>query len=164
MLSGKARSPITRARITLVSPLNSLTARAFHTALLLANGRPLVAGGSNFASTPYGAADLYDPVAGGWTATGSMLTARLSHTATRLPNGKVLVAGGSGSLGTLGTVEMYDPASGSWSAGPALRVTRTNHAAVLLTNGKVLVVGGQGAGASSSAEIFDPAVTFSITQ
>ena len=82
----------------------------------------------------------------------------------QLPNGKVLIAGGSGSLGTLGTVEMYDPASGSWSADPALRVARTNHTAVLLTNGKVLVVGGQGAGASTSAEIFDPAVAFSKTQ
>ncbi len=140
---------------------NFLTARAFHSAILLANGRPLILGGSNFLSTAYGAADLYDPLSGGWTATGSMLTPRLSHTATRLPNGKVLVAGGTGALGTLGNVETYDPATGTWSAAAALRVARFNHAAVLLTNGKLLVVGGQGAGASTSAELFDSGVAFS---
>jgi N-acetylneuraminic acid mutarotase len=136
---------------------NFTTARAFHTAVLLATGRPLIVGGSNFVSTTFAAADLYDPVSGGWTPTGSMLSARVSHTATRLPNGKVLVTGGTGSVGTLASVELYDPATGTWSAGPALRVARLNHAAVLLTNGKVLVVGGQGAGASTSAETFDPA-------
>ena len=139
------------------------TARAFHSAVLLANGRPLIAGGSNFLSTSYGATDLYDPLSGGWTATGTMLTPRLSHTATRLPNGKVLVTGGGGALGVLGTVEAYDPATGAWSAAAALRVARQNHAAVLLTNGKVLVMGGQGAGASTSAELFDSGVAFSVS-
>ena len=141
---------------------NFLTARAFVTAVLLTNGRVLIAGGSNFATTAYGATDLYDPVSGGWTATGSLLTPRVSHTATRLPNGKVLVAGGSGSLGTLGSVETYDPAAGTWSAVAALRVPRLNHAAVLLNTGKLLVVGGQGAGAATSAELFDPSIGFSV--
>lgn len=141
---------------------NFLTARVYHTALLLANGRPLIAGGSNFVSAAFAAADVYDPVSTGWTATGSMLTARVSHTATRLPNGKVLVAGGVGALGVLGSVETYDPGPGTWSPASALRVARLNHAAVLLTNGKVLVVGGQGAGASTSAELFDPGVTLSV--
>jgi hypothetical protein len=141
---------------------NFSTARAFPSAVLLANGRALLAGGSNFVSTAYGSTDVYDPLTGGWTATGSMLTARLSHSATRLPNGKVLVAGGTGSLGTLGSTELYDPATGTWSAAIPLRVARFNHAAVLLATGKVLVVGGQGAGASTSAELFDPALAFSL--
>ena len=141
---------------------NFLTARAFHTAVLLANGRVLIAGGSNFATTAYAAADFYDPGSGGWTATGSMLTPRVSHTAARLPNGKVLVAGGSGSLGTLGSVETYDPATGTWSAVAPLRVARLNHAAVLLNTGKLLVVGGQGTGAGTSAELFDPGIGFSV--
>ena len=142
---------------------NFQTARAYLTAVLLANGRSLIVGGSNFASTVYAAADLYDPTSGGWTPTGSMLTARLSHTVTRLPNGKVLVAGGTGSLGTLGSAELYDPATGTWSAAAALRVARLNHAAVLLNTGKVLIVGGQGAGASTSAELFDPAIALSVS-
>jgi hypothetical protein len=141
---------------------NFITARAFSTAVLLTNGRPLLAGGSNFTTTAYGAADLYDPVSGGWTETGSLLTPRLSHTATRLPNGKVLVAGGTGSVGTLGSVETYDAATGTWSAAAALRVARSNHAAVLLNTGKVLVVGGQGTGAGTSAELFDPSIGFSV--
>ena len=142
---------------------NVLTARSVHTALLLANGQPLIVGGSNYASTAYGATDVYDPVSGGWTAAGSMLTARVSHTATRLPNGKVLAAGGTGTTGTIGSAELYDPATGSWSAAASLRVARLNHAAVLLNTGKVLVMGGQGAGASTSAELFDPAVGASIS-
>ena len=140
---------------------NFLTARGFHIAVLLANGRTLIAGGSNFQSTAFGAADLYDPVSTGWTVTGSMLTARVSHTATRLPNGNVLVTGGTGTLGTTASVETYNATTGTWSAAAALRVARLNHAAVLLTNGKVLVVGGQGAGASTSAELFDPTAAFS---
>ena len=72
------------------SPATSTTGyRAGHTATLLTNGQVLVAGGG------YIRAELYDPVTGVWTYTGSLVTERSDHTATRLPNGKVLVAGGS---------------------------------------------------------------------
>ena len=55
--------------------------------------------------------ELYDPVAGTWTATGSLITARYGHTATLLQNGKVLVAGGYDS-DNINTAELYDPADG----------------------------------------------------
>ena len=71
------------------------TARFYHTATLLPNGKVLVAGGidNNFIAA-LASAELYDPASGTWTATGSLANARYLHTATLLPNGKVLVAGG----------------------------------------------------------------------
>src|SRR5216117_3570355 len=69
------------------------TARDFHTATLLTNGKVLVAGGFNGAAA-LAIAELYDPGPGTWSATGSLATARFYATATLLPNGKVLVAGG----------------------------------------------------------------------
>ncbi len=45
-----------------------------HTATLLPNGDVLVAGGDND-SVALASAELYDPVAGTWTATGAMLEA-----------------------------------------------------------------------------------------
>src|SRR5262249_13308944 len=92
------------------------TARGFHTATLLLNGKVLVAGGQNGILNYLSSAELYDPGTGTWTATGGMSTARSFHTATLLPNGKVLVAGGSnGSY--LSSAEFYDPGLGfdsSW--------------------------------------------------
>jgi hypothetical protein len=69
------------------------TARDFHTATLLPDGRVLVAGGFG-TSDVLSSAQLYDPAAGMWTTTGSLGSARRLHTATLLSSGKVLVSGG----------------------------------------------------------------------
>ena len=69
-------------------------ARSGHTATLLPDGRVLVTGGSDDAST-WGSAEIYDPALGTWSTTGSMSTNRYYHTATLLPDGRVLVSGGS---------------------------------------------------------------------
>ena len=69
------------------------TPRGGHSATRLADGRVLVAGGSN-GSAFVASAEIYDPATGTWTATGSMATPRYGHTATRLADGRVLVAGG----------------------------------------------------------------------
>src|SRR5215472_5129463 len=57
------------------------TARAYHTATLLPNGKVLVTGGigSNGLSSQ---AELYDPATETWVATGSLGIARYAHTAT----------------------------------------------------------------------------------
>jgi len=111
-------------------------------AVLLANGRVLIAGASI-------SSELYDPATGQWSVTGSMGTARLRPVLVRLENGKVLAAGGAGDA----SAEIYDPATGAWSATGSLREVRQTSAGVLLADGRVLVTGGA---ASASAEVYDP--------
>jgi hypothetical protein len=152
-----------------------ITARVHHTATLLPSGKVLVVGGENLpvpgSSTDnlivLASAELYDPVSGNWTATGSLSVARRNHTATLLPNGKVLVVGGyggtyNGSGVYLASAELYDPANGTWSATTgSLSNGRSAHTATLLINGKVLIAGGAGPdgpnGVLASAELYDPA-------
>ncbi|MGA7783427.1 MAG: kelch repeat-containing protein [Candidatus Acidiferrales bacterium] len=93
------------------------TARYEHTATLLSNGMVLVAGGQNSTPSiiPLASAELYDPTAGRFSATGSMNAARYNHIATLLNNGTVLVAGGlntaTGHVAALASAEIYGPAT-----------------------------------------------------
>jgi N-acetylneuraminic acid mutarotase len=132
------------------------TARSYHTATLLTNGKVLVAGGADNSGV-LSSAELYDPATGTWTATGSLGTVRDSHTATLLTNGKVLVVGGVNNSGSLSSAELYDPASGTWTATGSMGSVRFFHTATLLPNGKVLVAGGLNITSLSSAELYDPA-------
>src|SRR5204863_359024 len=101
-------------------------------------------------------AELFDPTAGTWAATGGLTTGRYIHTATLLPNGLVLVAGGYGTSGYLSSAALYDPATGTWTAAAALTTAREFHTATLLPNGKVLVAGGSdGTVNLSSAELYE---------
>jgi hypothetical protein len=159
------------------------TARAAHTATLLANGKVLITGGFNDTEV-LATAELFDPVMGTFTpAAGAMTTPRFSHTATLLANGKVLVAGGSSTLGDLAThdshtatllhkgtalvtgasdtsggdlatADLYDPATGTFTATGPMTEVRSEHTATLLGNGKVLVAGGA---SDNVAELYDPA-------
>jgi Galactose oxidase, central domain len=101
------------------------TPRYSHTATLLTNGQVLLAGGSNGATTNAGSsialasAELYDPSAETFTATGSMTQARQRHKATLLNAGTVLVAGGYPTDGTvLASAELYQPVQATLSMGP----------------------------------------------
>jgi large repetitive protein len=151
------------------------TPRCDHSATLLQNGKVLIAGGYNFGNSnslpTLSSAELYDPVAGTFSATGSLLTSRTNHSATLLASGKVLVAGGANSAdgytyGTLASAELYDSVAGTFSATGSLNTARLAPA-TLLGNGQVLVAGGSSIGSAgpiSSAEIYDPtAGTFALT-
>jgi hypothetical protein len=161
---------------TSTSPL--ITVRFSYQALLLADGRVLISGGSDgyhsIAST-----EVYDPkpdstrgpiVADGavsspsatlanvFVEAGEMTSPRYTHTATLLANGKVLIAsGGDGSSGlSNSSAELYDPSSGVFSATGMMGVKRYSPTATLLSNGKVLLSGGD-SDPVTTAELYDPA-------
>lgn len=154
---------------------NMTTTRYRHVAVLLNNGHVLITGGENNGSgppSPLASAELYDPVTGTFTATGSMSTSRIFHTATVLENGKVLIAAGlspsSNGNTFLSSSELYDPGSGTFTLTGSMNNAREEHTATLLINGKVLIAGGNngtgGVNAFVSAEIYDPTSgTFAVT-
>lgn len=144
-----------------------LTARYDHTATLLADGRILVIGG--FGGTPdtmnasgsvLMTTELYDPLAGTWSAGASMSVARSKHTATLLSSGLVLVAGGSSGTNALVSAEIYDPVADTWNAIAPMSTARQQQSALQLANGDVLVVGGLNGTSSAlfgveTAEVYD---------
>jgi hypothetical protein len=125
-------------------------------AVLLLNGKVLVAGGALG-----GSAELFDPAAGSFTPTGSLVNQRDSFSATLLPNGKVLFVTGDINGVAASTAEIYDPALGTFAATGNLKLARSVDTATPLRNGQVLIVGGWSTGA---AELFDPTTgTFALT-
>jgi N-acetylneuraminic acid mutarotase len=80
--------------------------RAYHTAILLPNGKVLVAGGEDRAHYYLASAELYDPATGTWSPTGSLSMGRLNYTATLLSDGRVLAAGGF-MVNSQNTAELY---------------------------------------------------------
>ncbi len=122
-----------------------------HTATRLASGKVLVAGGCLAYRGTNSCANLdrdrrafvYDPVAGSWSATGSLSVGRQHHAALLLDSGEVLVAAGTFFSGGGKTTERYDPATGLWTAGPP---TIADHGSGVLSaklpDGRWLVFGG----------------------
>jgi hypothetical protein len=117
---------------------------------LLPNGKELIAGGFFQTKVPtktnhvFSRAQLFDPLTGKRTETGSMNVARYGHTATLLRNGKVLVAGGEDAKGDyLSSAEIYDPTPGKWAETGSMNAAYAGGEAVLQHNGKVLVNGEQ---------------------
>ena len=124
-------------------------ARGQQVAVLLNDGRVLVAGGNQ--DSQVGTAEIYDPASDTWTTTGNLLMSRASPVAALLTDGRVLVAGGFADQGD--SAEIYDPATGTWTATGTMQTTPNDEATTLrLTDGRVLVIGGRPA----LADIFDP--------
>jgi hypothetical protein len=131
-------------------------ARDGASAVLLANGDTLIAGGSNSAGTLQ-TADIYQ-IDGSLTAAATMVTARSRHTATLLQDGRVLVAGGdSGGGAATNSAEIYDPGSDTWNSVGPLVSARFGHTATLLADGRVAIIAGESNGSPvAGIEVFDP--------
>ena len=100
-------------------------ARMFHSATVLSSaacattappawcGRMMVVAGVPYPEEPTAVSEVWDPVAGAWTTTGSIQLTRWRHTATLMEkNGKVLVAGGEGGDGPVRVAEIFSPPLG----------------------------------------------------
>jgi WD40 repeat protein len=160
------------------SPTGSMAApRQQHTATLLADGRVLIVGGLSGPgpATAGGAilasyrtaetdaflatAEIYDPVTGTFSRTGSMSTPHRGHTATLLQDGRVLVVGNGGeSSPSSRAADLYDPATGRFSKTGPMKTGRWLHTATLLQDGRVLILGGRSPKDSvyTGAEMYDP--------
>jgi hypothetical protein len=124
----------------------------------------IAAGLDNQLAPPQGpilsTAELYNPVSGAFSQTGSLSTPRFRHSATLLNNGTVLIAGGdnSSAAGATSTAEIFDPSTGTFTTTGNLTAARESQTSTLLNNGSVLIAGGLDATESnvSGAELYLP--------
>jgi hypothetical protein len=94
------------------SPGGTMTAaRTLQSAILLASGKVLIAGGQSSDTEFLQSAELFDPAHATFTATGAMQNLHVGATATVLDNGDALIAGGRSSF-----ADLYDPTAGTFSA------------------------------------------------
>ena len=160
-VSGTTTTPMASAELydpasgqfTTVGDMTS--ARSYHAAALLPDGRVLICGGAGVVRetgvTPIlNTAEVFDPATRGFTVAGNMMVTRSGHTATTLDTGQVLVI-------SIGTAELYDPTTNRFTKTGHPIQARASHTSTLLRDGQVLLAGGIAANVSLAvAERYDP--------
>lgn len=155
-----------RAQGTFTRTGDAVFGRNLAVATLLSDARVLVTGGTRTGDS--GAvfnreAEIYDPAAGTFAATGPMSVGRINHAVAPLNDGRVLIVGGtSDGTNAIAVAELFDPAAGEFRVAGNTAVPRNGATATRLKDGRVLIVGGVFARGDSlflvlAAEIFDPA-------
>jgi hypothetical protein len=135
--------------------------RGAHSAIRLASGRVLLAGGFRDYVVYATSGDVYDPLLNRFlTTNGQIHEQRAYHPCVRMGTGALLI-GGAGSNGALASTEVYNAETAQFLAGPRMLEERDYVAAVTLKDGSVFVTGGlsytaQGAFYSDTAEIYHP--------
>ena len=170
--SGNQFVPLTSAELydpgtgTFTATGSLTTARYYHTATLLNNGKVLIAGGTDGTLAGSGqltglsSVELYDPATGLFTPASNLLVSRQGHTAVLLPDGRVFIAGGAG--GTLGfpsdaaQAELYNPDSGTFAAANCCGVGRLGGTASVMSDGQVLLFGGYSEYGDSGIKVYNP--------
>jgi hypothetical protein len=137
------------------------TARRAHGAVLLADGRVLVAGGSTGgfgASRHTDSVEIYDPKTETWADAAPLRDGRWGPTIDSLRDGRVLVTGGAvRPIGARKSAELFDPKNNAWSDAGNLAQARNGHRAIILPDGRVLIAGGHYIGKYlASCEVYTP--------
>jgi N-acetylneuraminic acid mutarotase len=134
--------------------------RAGHAAVTLADGRVMVAGGTNnyvdlttAVTNAINTVEIYNPATNAWTNAPALGGRRVVPALTLLSNGKVMVSGGVEvtllfgiPVGVTSTnkTQLYTPSTNTWANGPAMPSGRAYHheSQVTLADGRVLMSGG----------------------
>jgi TATA-box binding protein (TBP) (component of TFIID and TFIIIB) len=129
---------------------NMTKIRHKHDAVMLANGRVLITGGSDERDSKgaYSSAELYDPVSFLFKPVKNMNLTRYKHNATSilLTNNNILIAGGANQA------EIYNPESGEFTiVKERMGSQRLFSCATLLSNGQILITGGYNENQEASA-------------
>ena len=131
------------------------------TSTLLRDGRVLITGCDCAPPTPKPVVELYDPVAGKFSLTGTVGGPvgwwGNVNTATLLMNGKVLIAGDDGDPSAQAV--LYDSSNGTWEDLGNTIAPHEFSTATLLPDGGVLIAGGQlpGGNGSAGVDLYSPA-------
>src|SRR5262245_23107500 len=103
---------------------------AFHSAVLLLDGRVLLVGGCSGECSS--SAELYNPATGTFSRTGDMSVGQPYTAGVLLRSGKVLVVG-------YRTAQIFDPASGTFASAVDIGISEFVYDGTLLLDGTVLI-------------------------